>query len=125
MKLLTDFDGVWTDPLEEAASDHSREIIHTGVINDCDFFEASVALDGNSLVVGAFGVDTQGGNAGAAYLFTRTGSTWSESQKLEASDAEFHDLFGNSVALDGDTVAVGAYQEDTGGANAGAAYVIR
>jgi len=92
-----------------------------------DFFGYSVSLssDGNTAIVGAYGEDTGGSIAGAAYVFVRSGGVWSEQQKLTASDAEADDNFGNSVSLssDGNTAIVGAHYKDAGGINAGAAYV--
>jgi len=90
-----------------------------------DFFGRAVALSGNTLVVGAFGGDTVASlNQGAAYVFTRSGTIWTQQQKLTASDGATNDVFGLSVALSGDTVVVGA-PNDTIGANAnqGSAYV--
>jgi hypothetical protein len=46
---------------------------------------------------------------GAAYVFVRSGASWTEQQKLIASDGAASDLFGESVAVSGDTAAVGAY----------------
>jgi hypothetical protein len=100
-----------------------QEILYASDAGTGDLFGISIALDGDTLVVGAYGVYTGGSYAGAAYVFTRTGTTWPEQQILYASDVEASDRFGYSVALDGDTVVVGAYYEDTGGNNAGAAYV--
>jgi hypothetical protein len=100
-----------------------EEILYASDAEPDDTFGHSVALDGDTLVVGAIWEDTGGSNAGAAYVFTRSGTTWTEQQILYASDAEAGDKFGKSVALDGDTVVVGAYEEDTGGLGAGAAYV--
>jgi hypothetical protein len=88
-----------------------------------DYFGWSVAIDGDTVVVGAYYEDAGGGDAGAAYIFTRSGTTWSQQAKLTASDAQATDYFGISAAISGDTVVVGAYQEDTGGSKAGAAYV--
>ena len=51
---------------------------------------------------------TGGGNAGSAYVFVRSGTTWSEQAKLTASDAADDDSFGYSVAVSGDTAVVGA-----------------
>ena len=57
-------------------------------------------------------------------MFVRSGGTWTEQQKLTASDAAANDLFGISVAVAGDTVVVGAYIDDApASANAGSAYV--
>ena len=88
-----------------------------------DQFGWSVAIDGDTVVVGATGEDTGASAAGAAYIFTRSGSTWTEQQKIQASDKEAFDQFGGSVAIYGDNVVVGAHPEDTGGNVAGAAYI--
>lgn len=94
-----------------------------------DAFGGSVALssDGNTLAVGAVGEDSSatgiGGSqiadtasdAGAVYLFTRSGTVWSQQTYLKASNTEGGDAFGGSVALgsDGNTLAVGAVGEDS------------
>ena len=84
-----------------------------------DFFGESVAISGNTAVVGAPGDDTPAGaDAGSAYVFFRTGSTWTEQQKLTASDAAAGDRFGSSVAIDGDTVVVGAPDDNVAGQTA-------
>ena len=88
-----------------------------------DAFGFSVSIDGDTLVAGAWYEDAGGSNAGAAYVFTRSGTSWSQQAKLVASDAQAGDEFGNAIAISGDTVVVGAYAEDTGGSGAGAAYV--
>src|SRR6266540_5013339 len=90
-----------------------------------DLFGFSVALDGGTAVVGAEADDTPGGvDAGSAYVFVRSGTTWTQQQQLTASDGAPSDEFGVSVAVDGDTAVVGAYAHDTpGGTRAGSAYV--
>jgi uncharacterized repeat protein (TIGR01451 family) len=90
-----------------------------------DTFGLSVSLSGDTLVVGARYDDTAGGvDTGSAYVFVRSGNTWTEQQKLLPSDAAADDLFGSSVSLAGDTVAIGAVFDDTpGGVDAGSAYV--
>ena len=92
-----------------------------------DFFGYSVAIssDGNTAIVGAYGEDTSGTNAGSAYIFTRSGTTWSQEAKIQASDAQANDQFGYSVSIssDGNTAIVSALFEATGGTYAGAAYV--
>ena len=91
-----------------------------------DQFGFSVAVSGNTAVVGANTEDAGGSNAGAAYVFQRNeggADNWGEVKKLTASDAQAGDGFGISVAVSGDTAVVGAHSEDTGGNNAGAAYV--
>ncbi len=79
-----------------------------------DLFARATALsgDGNTLAVGALGKDN---SAGAVYIYTRKGGTWSQLAYIQASDASSGDYFGNSIALssDGKTLAVGAYLEDS------------
>jgi len=90
-----------------------------------DWFGHSVAIDGDVVVVGAHLEDTVAASAGAAYIFSRSGTTWTQQSKIQASDPENSDWFGWSVAIDGDTVVVGAEREDTVGADAGAAYIFK
>jgi cysteine-rich repeat protein len=94
-----------------------------------DVFGWSVSLsaDGSTLAVGAFGEDSAatgiGGDqtddsvegAGAVYVFTRSGTTWSQQAYVKASNTGMSDFFGWSVALsaDGSTLAVGAHYEDS------------
>jgi len=79
-----------------------------------DLFGYSMALssDGNTLVVGALGEDS---NAGAVYVFSRNSGSWSQQAYVKASNFEAGDLFGRSMALSGDgtTLAVGANSEDS------------
>ncbi|MEZ4334968.1 MAG: SUMF1/EgtB/PvdO family nonheme iron enzyme [Myxococcota bacterium] len=111
-----------TDPL--AATDNPIE--SKGLASDAapnDEFGASVSVSGDTTVVGASGDDDGGTNSGAAYVFTRSGTTWTEQQKLVASDAAAGDDFGYSVSISGDTVVVGAFADDDAGTNSGSAYV--
>ncbi|MDO8749562.1 MAG: prepilin-type N-terminal cleavage/methylation domain-containing protein [Dehalococcoidia bacterium] len=90
-----------------------------------DKFGGSVAISGDTIVVGAFAADV-GGNTyqGSAYVFVRSGGAWSQQAKLTASDGAAHDHFGLSVAISGDTAVVGANGADVGGNTAqGSAYV--
>ena len=90
-----------------------------------DKFGTSVAVSGDTIIVGAPNHDANGGDAGAAYVFTRSGATWTFQQKLTATGGQSGDWFGQSVALDGDTAVVGAIFDGNNGtaANQGAAYV--
>ena len=87
----------------------------------------SISSDGNTIIFGASREDTGATNAGSAYIFTRSGTSWSEQAKIQASDKEANDYFGSSVSIssDGLTAIVGAGGEDTGGADAGAAYIFK
>ena len=91
-----------------------------------DYFGWSVAVSGDTVLVGAPYGDA--GDTGATYIFQPdqdSADTWSEVEKLTASDAELFDHFGGSVAISGDTAFVGARNEDAGGNRAGAAYLFR
>ncbi len=93
-----------------------------------DTFGRSVAVSGGTAIVGAHQAQASSGNAGTAYVFQRDqGGTdnWGEVKKLTASDAQANDLFGASVAVSADIAVVGAYREDAGGTDAGAAYVFQ
>jgi FG-GAP repeat len=85
-----------------------------------DMFGKSVAISGDTAVVGAYG---DGNYRGSAYVFVRSGSSWSLQQKLTASDGAADDLFGWSVAISGDTVVVGATQFNFSNLGKGKAYV--
>ena len=78
-----------------------------------DRFGKSIALDADTLLVGAPGSgDLFGNGPGAAYLFTRTGGTWTQVQKFTPAVPKSQGLFGAAVALDGTTLAIGAPQID-------------
>ncbi len=88
-------------------------------------FGRSVAVSGDTTVVGARSAVFGDGRSGAAYVFGRDqggGENWGEVTKLVASDAQDR-LFGYSVSVSGDTVVVGAPHDDEAADAAGAAYV--
>ena len=82
-------------------------------------FGISVAVDGDTAVIGVSADDDNGGDSGSAYVFTRDAGVWTEQQKLAASDGAAGDLFGVSVAVDGDTAVIGALFDDDNGNNSG------
>lgn len=94
---------------------------------DNDHFGASVAIDGDRIVVGADRNDDGGTSSGSAYVFDRQlpSGQWIETAKLVAPDASPGDQFGNSIAVSGDLVAVGAFRDDTdsGIVNTGSVYL--
>jgi hypothetical protein len=90
-----------------------------------DRFGSSVSVDAETIVVGAVGGDGQDNGSGSVYVFRRTGSAWVEEAELFASDGAVADQFGGSVSVDGDTVAIGADQEDDRGSNSGSVYIFR
>ena len=90
-----------------------------------DQFGDSVSISSTRAVIGAPSEDPSGVNgAGSAYIFVRSGTTWSQQAKLVASDKDVYDQFGYSVSISGDYVIVGAFREDPSGVtNAGSAYI--
>lgn len=87
-----------------------------------DTFGYSVALDGDRLVVGANTADGAVLEAGAAYVFERTDGTWLEQAKLVAPQPLVKERFGESCAIDGDTILVGMHVADDVAPEAGRAY---
>ena len=103
----------WTEQQKIQASDKQAQ--------DNFGYSVSISGDGNTALVatGGYGIRP-------AYIFTRSGTTWTEQDKIQASDQEAHDFFGRtavSISSDGNTALVGASKEDTGGTDAGAAYI--
>jgi len=85
-----------------------------------DRFGTAVDIDNDFIIVGSRLESSDGSSssdnsalsAGAAYVFVRDGSVWSEDAYLKANNAQSGDAFGAAVAIDGDRVAVGAELED-------------
>ena len=151
--VVTAADGVTTDTYtvtvtrESANQFAQRAYIKASNTDSDDNFGYSVALSGDTLAVGATGEasnatgingdqsNTSQPNAGAVYVFTRNGTAWTQQAYVKASNTDSDDNFGYSVALSGDTLAVGATgeasnatgingdQSNTSQPNAGAVYV--
>lgn len=81
--------------------------------NASNRFGASVSLSGDTIVVGASHCDDYGVDAGSAYVFTRTGSVWSQQQQLIDITPSAGVEFGDRVAISGDTVAVRSIYENS------------
>lgn len=71
-------------------------------------FGAAIAMDGETIVIGAYLDNTHERDAGAAYVFTRSGNRWIQRAKLTASDPSRFAFFGASVAIKGNHILVGA-----------------
>jgi len=82
-----------------------------------DYFGVDVAIDGDTCVIGSPGTNS---NTGSAYVFTRSGGSWSQAAELTATDGASNDWFGGSVALEGDTCVIGANGTNS---STGTAYV--
>ena len=120
---------IWDDPSDGSITGY--EYLQTQVAKLTasdgaapDHFGISVAVDGDTVVVGSVFDDSF---KGSAYVFMKPNGGWAdttETGKLTASDRTLGDQFGQSVTVDGDTVVVGAYNDDDGGENdSGSAYV--
>ncbi|HEY8561717.1 MAG TPA: FG-GAP-like repeat-containing protein [Pyrinomonadaceae bacterium] len=112
---VRDSAGVWTPQQKFAPSDGAAT----------DQFGYAVAVDGNTIAVGRYNTTTGQNRAdGKVYIFTRTGSTWTETQTLVSSDLAQGDSFGYSLALENNTLLVGARNKADGATFfKGAAYV--
>ncbi len=88
-----------------------------------DDFGYALAMDGDVALIGARFDDEVASNAGAAYVFERSGLAWSEAQKLTAGDGAGFDEFGAAVALRGCPAVAGARRDDDGASSTGSAYV--
>lgn len=113
--------------------------ITAGNTNVNDLFGNAIAVDGDHVIIGAVGEDGDGNSiadnsltdSGAAYIYHRTGTTWTQQAYLKAANLDSNDLFGASVAINGNIAVVGATAEAGNGenadnntaANAGAVYV--
>ena len=89
-----------------------------------DGFGLQVAINGDTALITAPYDHTPTENyVGSAYVFTRSGSVWTEQTKIEANDAKANDRFGSVMALSGNTVIFRSYSESTGVINSGSVYV--
>ena len=92
-----------------------------------DHFGTSVGISGDAVAAGAPCDDDDGTDSGSAYVFAKPGAGWTgtlnEQVKLHADDGAAGSGFGASIAISGDTVAVGAPLDDDAGADSGSAYV--
>jgi surface protein len=125
--IYQNISGTWTLMQKVVATDRQAN----------DEFGASVSISGDYALMGAYREDDDaaGSNslsgAGSAYIFKYTTGTWSQVQKIAASDRGADDYFGISVSISGDYAIVGAREEDedAGGANtlasAGSAYIFK
>ena len=102
----------WTEQAKLTASDAAAD----------DKFGWGVSIDGDYAIAGAHGENS---GAGAAYIFKRSGSHWSQQAKIQADNAGGGDYFGYDVTISGDYAAVGAIYEDTTASDSGSVYVFK
>jgi hypothetical protein len=90
-----------------------------------DYFGFSVALSGDTAIVGACLDDDNGSNSGSVYIISLADANWGEQVKLLPADGSAYDNFGAAVALFEDTALVAAWNDDDNGVNSGSAYVFQ
>jgi hypothetical protein len=107
--------GVWTQ--------QARLVANDGTLDDA--FGTAVALSGDTAAIGAPADDVvANAGQGSVYVYTRAGAAWSQVQRLNGTGGAAGDAFGQTLALDGDTLLVGAPADDVGAfANQGSAFV--
>ncbi|TBR08386.1 MAG: hypothetical protein EPO62_06790, partial [Candidatus Nitrosotenuis sp.] len=86
-----------------------------------DQFGHGISISGNSILIGAYQDDAGATDAGSAYLFDAT--TGALLHTLNNPTPVSNDSFGNSVSISGNSIIIGAYQDDAGASNAGSAYL--
>ena len=111
--IFTKSGTTWTETQQLNASDKGND----------DNFGYTCAMHENTLVVGTRWDNIPTNNEGSAYIFTRSGTTWTEQAKLTAGDGNINDQFGQYCSIHGDTVVVSSYSIDVVGVDEGAAYI--
>lgn len=87
------------------------------------FFGQSVAISGDTAVIGANGLNDAGVNTGSTYIFKRSDQNWTQQNKLVALDSEGYDSFGSAVALSETDILIGASFHDQNKVTTGTAYI--
>ena len=100
--------------VEGISAEQAKLTASDGVSGDRFGWSLAISSDGNTAMIGAYN-DDRGINSGSAYVFTRSGSSWTQQAKLTASDGASGDYFGYSVAVssDGNTAVIGAHYDDS------------
>ncbi len=112
---------------KRTGSSWAQEAYIKAVNNDnTTYFGSEISLNGNTLVVGSYkeysnqttiingptaSTDNSNGGSGAAYVYKRTGTTWTQEAYIKAVNGEAEDFFGLSISLSGDTLAVGSLED--------------
>lgn len=119
--LDDDCDGMIDEDVAGGLSALAKRLAGDGASGDT--YGHSVGISGNYAVVGAPLDDDRGTSSGAAYILFFDGTTWAQQKKIVPTDGAAGDLFGESVAIDGDLVIIGAREDDDRGTNSGSAYI--
>lgn len=119
--LDDDCDGMVDEDVAGGLSELVKKLATDGASGDT--YGHSVGISGNYAIVGAPLDDDRGTSSGAAYILSFDGTTWTQQKKIVPTDGAAGDLFGESVAIDGDLVIIGAREDDDRGTNSGSAYI--
>jgi len=104
--IFTLVNGVWTRQAKLLATDGAKR----------DNFGSSVAIYGDTAVVGAIRDDDNGPSSGSVYVFTRVDDQWTQQAKILPNDGDENNRFGGSVSINSDTIIIGAYADGPGSA---------
>jgi len=104
---------MWTEQVKLTASDGTQN----------DYFGVGVAISDDTIVIGAYNRNENGFASGSAYIYSRSGSDWTEQAKLIPSDGDSFDRYGRSVAIDFDTAVIAAENDDDSGRDSGSVYI--
>jgi hypothetical protein len=107
--------GVWAFEAKLTASDAAAG----------DLYGNSVSISGQRAIVGSWRDDEGGDHAGAAYIYERSGTLWTETARLVASDADDFYAFGTAVSLSGGTALITAPWDSHTGLASGSAYIFQ
>ena len=107
----------WTQQAKLTASDSA--------FNDRFGNLGAVAISGDYALIGAYLDDDAGSESGSAYIFKRSGTSWTQQAKLRASDEATGDRFGHAAAISGDYALIGANLDDDNGSASGSAYIFK
>lgn len=88
-------------------------------------FGVTITINGEYAIIGAPYADDLGYNSGSVYIFKNNGGSWTEEQKLTASDGDADNWFGRCVSMDEDYIAIGAPKDDDNGENSGSVYIFK
>ena len=105
----------WSEQAKLTASDAAAN----------DLFGQAVSIASSTVAIGSYFDDDLGSHSGSAYIFRRSGTTWSEEAKLLPGDGAEADQFGFSISMSGNAVVIGAPFDDDLGTDSGSAYVFR
>jgi hypothetical protein len=120
--FVRDAQGVWIRQISHQAFDH--DFSDRGALSANDYFGSSVSVSGDTMVIGAKGVEENGINSGSAYILVRNAQgLWVKHSILIANDGAAEDYFGASVSVSNDRVLVGAWGDGDNGDEAGSAYI--